>query len=216
MRLFPKTVAGRVRLGILLLCLVAAGVYSKVQVLPYYLFYSPKEGDIIFQSLPHGDLVEAIEGATHSPYSHCGVVLQRDGQWVVAEAIISVRETPLLRWMQRGREAGVAVYRLKPEFQSNIPEFKTQTLSYLDRPYDYDFEMSDKAIYCSELIYKAFQKTTGETLGQTQKLGELDWKPFEQTIRDFQAGGLPLERVMITPEALSKADQFQLVYRIGI
>lgn len=216
MRSLPTTLAGRLRLGLLLLCLLAAALYSKAQVLAYYALYSPQEGDIIFQSLPRGDLIDAIEGATHSPYSHCGIVLKKEGHWVVAESIINVHETPLLRWMQRGRAAGFAVYRLKPELRDRIPEFKRNILTYMDLPYDFDFEMSDKFIYCSELAYKAYLKTTGQPLGKTQLLGELDWQPFEETIRNYQAGGLPLEREMITPEALSQATQLEPVIRIGI
>jgi hypothetical protein len=42
-----------------------------------YLRYSPKEGDLVFQSLPKMDLVVAIEGVTHSPYSHVGIVIKK-------------------------------------------------------------------------------------------------------------------------------------------
>ena len=38
--------------------------------------YQPREGDIIFQSLPKMDLVLAIEGCTESKFSHCGVVIK--------------------------------------------------------------------------------------------------------------------------------------------
>ncbi|MCX7414884.1 MAG: hypothetical protein NTY25_00090 [Planctomycetia bacterium] len=36
--------------------------------------YTPQDGDVIFQSLPYGPVVWAIEGVTKSPYSHCGIV----------------------------------------------------------------------------------------------------------------------------------------------
>ncbi len=39
--------------------------------------YRPQQGDIVFQSLPNPwgmDLVDAIEGSTASPYSHCAMV----------------------------------------------------------------------------------------------------------------------------------------------
>jgi hypothetical protein len=36
--------------------------------------YSPMVGDVVFQSMPPTELSTAIETATNSPYSHCGVV----------------------------------------------------------------------------------------------------------------------------------------------
>ncbi|MDB4673705.1 hypothetical protein OAF27_02710, partial [Verrucomicrobiales bacterium] len=37
--------------------------------------YEPQVGDIFFQSLPKNDVVDAIERATGSPYSHCGILV---------------------------------------------------------------------------------------------------------------------------------------------
>lgn len=115
MKIGPATRGGKIRLAILLLILLAVGYLTRAQVLLYRTGYTPQEGDIVFQSLPHGDLVDAIEGIIHSPYSHCGVVLNERGHWVVIESIGTVRETPLLEWLQQGRSAAFAVYRLKPE-----------------------------------------------------------------------------------------------------
>jgi len=216
MKLFPSTLAAKIRLAIFVCILIGVSYTFKAQVFLYRLGYSPMEGDIVFQSLPHDELVDAIEGVTHSPYSHCGVVLQRANKWVVVEAIMDVHETPLLQWMQRGRRAGVAIYRLNPKYTAMIPEFKKHVISFEGLPYDYDYAMSDNAIYCSELPYKAFKKATGEELGKLEKLGDLDWKPFEQFIKAVQNNKLPLDRLMITPSSLSNAKQLKEVYREGI
>ena len=216
MKAFPSTLAAKIRLGVFVCILIGVSYTFKAQVFLYRLAYSPEEGDIVFQSLPHEELVDAIEGVTHSPFSHCGVVLRRDNKWVVVEAIMDVHETPLLQWMQRGRHAGIAVYRLDSKYSAIIPEFKKHLISYEGLPYDYDYEMSDKAIYCSELAYKAFQKTTGEEMGTLKKLGDLDWKPFEQFIKSVQENHLPLDRLMITPASLSNAKQLKEIYRRGI
>ena len=215
MKFFPSTLAARIRLGVFVCILAAVSYTFKAQVFASRAGYSPREGDIIFQSLPHEELVDAIEGVTHSPYSHCGVVLLRENRWVVVEAIFDVHETPLLQWMQRGRKAGVAIYRLEPKYTAAIPEFKKRLISFEGLPYDYDYAMSDDAIYCSELAYKAFQKATGEEMGRLEKLGDLDWKPFERFIQSVQ-GKLPLDRLMITPASLSRAKQIHEVYRVGI
>jgi len=215
MKLFPSALAASIRLGVFVCILFTVSYTFNAQVLFYRLAYAPKEGDIVFQSLPREELVDAIEGVTHSPYSHCGVVLRRDDRWVVIESILDVHETPLLLWMQRGRKAGFAVYRLDPKYAAAIPEFKKHLLAYTGFPYDYDYELSDKAIYCSELPYKAFYKATGEEMGTLEKLGDLDWKPFEGFIKSMQGNKLPLDRLMITPASLSNAKQLHEVYRKG-
>ena len=133
----------------------------------YYFCYSPQEGDVVFQSLPHGDLVDAIEGITRSPCSHCGVVLRNDkNQWVVIESIYNVHETPLLSWMLRSRDGNFAAYRLDSKYSPLIPKFKKDLLSYMGRPYDFDYDMTNgQSVYCSDLVYLAFDKASGEKMG---------------------------------------------------
>lgn len=190
---------------------------TRVPVIYYYFRYSPQEGDVVFQSLPHNDLADAIEGITHSPYSHCGVVIRNDkNQWVVIESIFSVHETPLFLWEFRGRGAAFTAYRLAPKYLPLIPAFKESLLAYSGRPYDFDYNMKDdRALYCSDLVYLAFDKVSGETMGTLEKLGDLDWKPYESFIKSEQAGALPLDRVMITPASLARASQLHEVYRAG-
>jgi len=174
--------------------------------------YTPQEGDVIFQSLPRSRLVVAIEGATHSPYSHCGVVARRNNRWVVVEAFDGVEETPLPEFLFRGRGHGFAIFRLKAEHQDWAAPMAEASREYLGRPYDVRYRMDDEKIYCSELIYKAYGNVTGgEQLGELTPLGELDWKPYEATIEYFEDGPVPLEREMITPRDLAKATQFELV-----
>jgi hypothetical protein len=174
--------------------------------------YEPQEGDVVFQSLGPNELSAVIESATRSPYSHCGVVLREGDRWVVIEAVGPVKKTPLAVWVEQGRGRKYAAYRLTDGFRAKLPEFRRELESFLGKPYDIRYQWSDDAIYCSELVYKAFERATGESLGRRQKLGELDWQPHEEFIRRIERGGLPLEREMITPVALSNAPQLSRVY----
>ena len=225
MPLMPSGPLGRIRLAVLLLlCVSLAWIYqaqctflfTRLPVVYCYLCYSPREGDVVFQSLPHdGKLVDSIEGITHSPYSHCGVVLRNEkNQWVVIESIFDVHETPLFLWELRGRGGDFAAYRLDPKYVPLIPQFKRNLLAYLGRPYDYDYDMTqDQAVYCSDLAYLAFYQASGEKMGALEKLGDLDWKPYESFIKSEQEGRLPLDRTMITPASLARALQLHEVYR---
>jgi len=223
MKIIPADTGGRIRLLAMLGVLLVLGcaywdqtyfLFSRLPVLYNYLRYSPQEGDILFQSLPHNDLGDAIEGTTHSPYSHCGVVLRNNkNQWVVIEAIFNVHETPLFLWELRGRGGAFDAYRLDSQYASVIPKYKSDLLTFLGRPYDYNYDMTDSSgAYCSSLCYLAFQMATGEPMGKLEKLRDLDWKPYEHFIKAEQNGQLPLDRVMITPASLSRAPQLHEIY----
>lgn len=173
--------------------------------------YKPQEGDVLFQSLPRQELVNAIEGCTASPWSHCGIVARVDGRWVVYEAIGEVRVTPIDDFYRRSREGRFAAYRLKPEFQKHVPGVLKKTRGYLGRPYDLRYRMDDEAIYCSELIYKAYRDATGEALGKLVKLGDLKWRPYQQIIERLEGGPVPVDREMITPRDLATAEQLERI-----
>lgn len=181
--------------------------------LPYvaYSRYQPQEGDILFQSLPRSPLVNAIEGATKSPFSHCGIVVNENGSWIVYEAYSKVESTPLSNWVFRSRSHRWAVYRLDEQHQQFVPAIVQHVRGFVGRPYDSRYEMDDEKIYCSELIYKAFLRATGRPLGGTVQLGELNWQPFTEIIQRYEGGPVPLEREMITPKHLASADQLMLI-----
>ncbi len=176
-----------------------------------WMSYEPREGDVLFQSLPRSELVNAIEGATQSPWSHCGIVVREDGRWLVCEAIGEVRMTPLNEFYSRGREGRFAVYRLNAENREHVPEIIKQCRRCLGRPYDARYRMDDEAIYCSELIFKAYRTVTGKSLGQLVKLGDLKWRPYRQVIESLEGGPVPVDREMITPRDLAQASQLELV-----
>lgn len=182
-----------------------------------YWNYAPQEGDVVFQSLPRSPLVNAIEGVTGSPYSHCGIVARRQGEWIVYEALIGVEATPLDEFLFRGRSRAFAVYRLKAEHRQHIPAMIEQAVTYLGRPYDVRYRMDDEYIYCSELIYKSYRQASGgEQLGGLVRLGDMNWQPWEATIRQFERGPVPLDREMITPRSLAAARQLELEFFHGM
>ncbi|HEV7402769.1 MAG TPA: hypothetical protein VGO11_07590 [Chthoniobacteraceae bacterium] len=65
--------------ALLALCLVFTGACRHE---PGAAGYAPQEGDVAFQSLPHNPLIDAIEGSTASPFSHCGILHRAGAQWV--------------------------------------------------------------------------------------------------------------------------------------
>ena len=173
--------------------------------------YQPKEGDLYFQSLPRNAVVNAIEGASESPYSHCGILVRKVDEWFVLEAIGPVMETPLAKWIKQARDNHYDVFRLEREHAGNIPVFIKAARKYMGRPYDIRYRMDDEKIYCSELIFKGYRDATGESLGKLVKFGDLKWVRHTPVILAIE-GSIPLNRIMITPRHLSEAKQLEKVF----
>ena len=177
-----------------------------------YRLSGPQAGDILFQSLPRGPLVDAIEGISQSEWSHCGVLVRKDDAWMVAEAIGEVRLTPLNQWILRGRWSRVASYRLRNPPADLRAQINAALQPFMGKPYDFSYAPDDAFIYCSELVYKAYERSFGVSIGTWQTLGSLNWQPFEGYIREVENGRLPLDRPMITPVAVTRSDQLVQVY----
>jgi hypothetical protein len=178
-----------------------------------FLRYEPAEGDVIFQSLPHGPIVWAIEGVTDSPYSHCGIVAKQDGRWIVYEAYGNVSATPLRTFLSRGRGGGFVVYRLRSPYREHVSRTLECCTAYLGRPYDIHYRLDDETIYCSELVYKAYRDAThGEQLGSLVRFGDMKWRPYRTLIEQVEGGAVPVDREMITPVELARAAQLEPVF----
>ena len=196
---------------LLILLLAVLIPYRPDRVLSYYLS-EKREGDILFQSLPKGDLTNAIEGVSQSEWSHCGLLVRREGQWQVAEAIIDVRYTPLWQWLIRGRWSRVASYRPVKTEGVTADAIVTGVEAYLDLPYDYRYAPGEDEIYCSELVHLVYRNQCGQSLGTWETLGSLNWQPHEAFIREMEGGDLPLDRKMVTPVALTRDPQLEKIH----
>jgi len=133
-----------------------------------------RDGDIIFHTSRSAQSA-AIQRATHSPYSHVGVVFFRDGNPYVFEAIATVRYTPLANWIARGDGGRYVVRRLKQApTAAQVARLRSAARAFEGKPYDLYFEWSDERIYCSELVWKLYDQALGVKLGELQELREFD------------------------------------------
>lgn len=205
----------RLLLALAVVALTALGAYRVFFPFWTYRGYEPAVGDVLFQQSRPNRLTTTIEGVTESKVSHCGIVVEEEGEWHVLEAIGPVKVTPLDEWIRHGIGNRFAAYRLPPALSNCIPDFVAQAYAFVGLPYDMRYELDDEKIYCSELVYKAYMRATGDELGALVKLGDLNWEPFEESIRHFEKGPVPLERRMITPRDLMDAPQLVRVYTNG-
>lgn len=165
--------------------------------------YTPREGDLLFQTSRSAQSV-AIQKATHSPYSHVGIVLFHKGRPFVFEAVGPVKFTPLARWIHRGKNGRYVAKRMrKPLSHKMLAAIRHLAARYAGRPYDFTFDWSDKRMYCSELVWKLYH-AGGVTLAPLAKLGSFDLRdPLVKRILKQRYGThVPLNEPVIAPSAL--------------
>ena len=164
---------------------------------------TPRDGDIIFHTSRSAQSV-AIQRATHSPYSHVGVIIFRDGKPYVFEAISTVQYTPLSKWTARGESGRFVVKRLKRALtETETSKLRAAARVYEGKPYDLYFEWSDQRIYCSELVWKIYQRALGVKLGELQKLRDFDLTDtgVRAKMRERYGTNVPLDEPVISPGA---------------
>jgi hypothetical protein len=176
-----------------------------------------RDGDIIFQT-SQSEQSRAIQLATHSPYSHMGLVLFREGRPFVFEAVSpSVRFTPLREWIARGEGARYVVKRLRDSSvlaDPNAPSALTKAATALaGRPYDPYFEWSDDRVYCSELVWKAYERGLGVRLGLLLPLVSFDLTSpvVKAKLAERYGDKVPLDERVIPPASIFNSSLLQEV-----
>ena len=180
--------------------------------------YVPKDGDLVFHTSRSSQSV-AVQHATHSKYSHMGMVFVEDGKAFVFEAVQPVKRTPLAEWIARGDGGHFVAKRLRdadallsPE---NLKRLKSEGKRYQGKAYDLYFEWSDDRIYCSELVWKMYKRALGIEIGRTQRLAEFDLSDpaVQAKIRERWKGSPPKDETVISPVAIFESETLVTVHR---
>lgn len=175
-----------------------------------------KNGDLIFQT-SLSTQSKAIQLATQSKYSHCGIVFVSNGKYSVLEAVQPVKTTPLDEWIARGKGKHFVVKRLKNAARVFTPELiqkmKKEGNNLLGKNYDLSFEWSDERIYCSELIWKIYQRSTGIEIGKLQKLGDFDLSNpiVKKKIKERYGNNIPINEIVISPKSIYESELLETI-----
>ena len=70
--------------------------------------------------------------------------------------------------------------------------------------YDLTFEWSDDKIYCSELIWKIYQRATGIEIGKLEKLSDFDLtnEAVKKKMKERYGDKIPTEEIVISPASI--------------
>ena len=166
-----------------------------------------KSGDLIFHIFFSGQS-KAIQLATNSKYSHCGIIYKENGKFYVFEAIQPVKTTPLDKWISRGKDSHYVIKRLKNADEiltkETLQKMKNEGEKFKGKNYDLTFEWSDDKIYCSELIWKIYKRSTGIEIGKLEKLSDFDLtnEAVKKKMKERYGDKIPMEEVVISPKAI--------------
>jgi hypothetical protein len=179
-----------------------------------------REGDLVFQVLRTGQ-GPAIQQATKSRYTHVGIVLLRDGSPFVFEAVEPVRFTALDKWIARGENGHCVVKRLRDadsvldaeglaRIHNLVPEFA-------GKHYDLTFGWSDSTIYCSELVWKLFDRALGIQVGPLRKLRDFDLSSpiVRDKMKQRYGDRVPLEETVVSPADIFDSELLRTVQIIN-
>ena len=179
--------------------------------------YEPRNGDIVFQTSRSSQSL-AIQLATQSPYSHMGIVYVRDGEPLVFEAVQPVKLTPLRAWIERGEREHFVAKRLRDADSLLTPEVLRSMAAVGEqlagKDYDLYFEWSDDRIYCSELVWKVFERGAGIRIGEQQTIADFDLShpAVAAKVKERYGDRIPLDEVVVSPVAIFNAANLLTVY----
>lgn len=171
-----------------------------------------QNGDIIFQT-SQSSQSKAIQLATHSKYSHVGIIYNNNNKFFVYEAVQPVKLTPLNQWINRGLNKHYVVKRLKNAREvltkETLADMKRIGEKYKGKSYDIYFEWSDEKIYCSELVWKIYKEASGIEIGELEELKDFDLtnNVVKQKMKERYGNSIPMDEKVISPSAMFKSDK---------
>jgi hypothetical protein len=175
----------------------------------------PRDGDIIFQTSRSAQSI-AIQKATHSKYSHMGIIFFRDGKPYVFEAIETVQYTPMKEWVARGEGGHYVIKRLANADRiltlQGVAKLRQVATRFQGKPYDFTFEWSDRRMYCSELVWKIYDRALGLHLGRLRKLRDFDLSDpvVKSKLKERYGDHIPMEETVISPGGIFSAESLRV------
>ena len=194
------------------------------------------DGDIVMiRSYSYN--ANAIEAVTGSRFTHCGIIFKEGGRWMVYEGAGRKGHLSLDAWIKyesAKHEPHWRIYRLKDDSrlrqEAAISHLKRAAAKLHKTAYDHGFSWDypkgdDERVYCSELIWKAYNEALKIELCPLRKMssypmngealmilnsdfckesrGGREYSPDELAVApgDIVAGGLLVEVTPSTPQS---------------
>ena len=173
-----------------------------------------RNGDIILQTSLSSQS-QAIQQATHSKWSHVGVIQYRGGVGYVYEAHGPVGFRSLQAFVNSGSGKRFMVRRLKGGLSGlQMQALYDEGARYRGKPYDIYFDWDDSEIYCSELVWKMYSRGIGVSVGERQALRDMDLSSplVQRKLHERYGNNIPYNETVVTPAAIAVSSKLVTVY----
>jgi len=169
-----------------------------------------RDGDIIFIVNPAGQ-GKAIQLATGSDFTHVGIVFIENGKPYVYHAVEPVSKNTLKEFAAMSADGSFKIKRLKNQellTREKIDLMRAEAIKLLGKHYDYVFSWKDDEWYCSEFVWKIYDRQLGLHLGEPKAMKEynLSDPKVRRTIEQRYGKEIPLEEKMISPGDIYKSE----------
>jgi hypothetical protein len=179
--------------------------------------YTPRSGDLIFQ-ISGSRQAEAVRLATGATYGHVGIIFIIDGKPRVLETDATVRYNTLDEFIRRTTDRRYVIKRLRGAdtrlTDDVIAKLRRMGDGFVGTGYDRIFNWSDNELYCTELVWKLYQRAMGVELGRLQRLGDFNLShPAVRTILKERYGeAVPLREQVMSPAQLFASTELVTVH----
>lgn len=170
-----------------------------------------KSGDIVFQTSQSAQS-KAIKLATHSKYTHLGIIIKKNGDILVFHAVNPVRYTPLKEWIEEG-EGGHYVIKRPKKIVGNWAAAESVIKQMNNRPYDKYFGWGDDKIYCSELVWKIYKRAFNYELCGLRKMKEFDFSSplVKKMMKQRYGDKIPLDEPVVAPSDIFESKELRTI-----
>src|SRR5690606_20391369 len=112
----------------------------------------------------------------------------------------------------RGQEGKYVIKRLKNADNVLTPTVLTKMKQDGDKfnrkNYDLNYEWSDDRMYCSELVWKIYQRATGIEICKLEKLSDFDLTDHavQEIMKERYGDKIPMNETVISPATIFDSD----------
>ena len=174
-----------------------------------------KTGDIVFIT-NQGGQGKAIQLATKSKYTHVGVVFVENGVVYVYHAVEPVTKSTFKDFLEFSEDKKYVVKRLKDQAlltDKTNEQMRLMAVGLLNKHYDIYFDWKDNEWYCSEFVWKLYNRNYKLEIGKLRPLKDFDLssKQVQAIMKKRYGTKIPYDEPMISPEDMFNSDLLEQV-----
>lgn len=173
-----------------------------------------KTGDILFITSASGQ-GKAIQLATKSKFTHVGIVFVEKGKTYVYHAVEPVMKSTLDEFLSYSSDGKFVAKRMKGAVlnESTNEKMREMATGLLGKHYDIYFNWKDDEWYCSEFVWKLYERNYKTEVGKLRPLKDFDLSSdiVQKIMKKRYGKNIPYEEKMISPQDMFDSELLEEV-----